>query len=323
MQGKVLSEPNATPPVYAGIDVCKEWLDVYVHPAGESFRVANDSGGLRRLKRQLVKLAVTRVVMEATSKYHRAAQRSLHEAGFYVAVVNPLRARLFAEACGQLAKTDRIDARLLALMGVALDPTETVPHPPAMEALQEIVGARGAASAERTALINRLATLHTPFLRAELKRRLKALDRHLVRLEAEAGRLISADPALARRYAILTSIPGIGPTTAATLLAGLTEMGTLNAKQAAMLTGLAPVAHDSGPRQGRRAIKGGRKGVRNALYMAALSASRYNKDLAAFATRLRKAGKPAKVILVAVMRKLVVMANALVAKDRIWTPIAP
>jgi transposase len=323
MQGKVLSEPNATPAVYAGIDVCKEWLDVHVHPAGQSFRVANDGGGLRRLKRQLGGLAVTRVVMEATSKYHRGAQRSLHEAGLHVAVVNPLRARLFAEACGQLAKTDRIDARLLALMGAALDPAETTPAPLAMEALQEVVGARSAASAERTALINRLATLQSPFLRAELKRRLAAVGRHLVRLEAEIGRLILADPTLARRYAILMSIPGIGPATAATLLAGLAEMGALNAKQAAMLTGLAPVAHDSGPRQGRRAIKGGRKWVRNALYMAALSASRYNKDLAAFAARLRKTGKPAKVVLVAVMRKLVVMANALVSQDRIWSQIAP
>lgn len=127
MQGKVLSEPNAKPPVYAGIDVCKEWLHVSVHPAGQSFRVANDGGGLRRLKRLLGKLAVTRVVMEATSKYHRAAQRSLHEAGLAVGVVNPLRARLFAEACGQLAKTDRIDARQLAVMGTVLDPAETVP----------------------------------------------------------------------------------------------------------------------------------------------------------------------------------------------------
>jgi transposase len=323
MQGKVLSEPNAMPPVYAGIDVCKEWLDVYVHPAGKSFRVANDSGGLRRLKRLLGELAVRRVVMEATSKYHRAAQRSLHEAGLAVAVVNPLRARLFAEACGQLAKTDRIDARLLALMGVALEPAETVPASLAMEALQEIVGVRGAASAERTALINRLATLQSPFLRAELKRRLRMIERHLVRLETETARLISADPALARRHAILVSIPGIGPITATALLVGLAEMGTLNAKQAAMLTGLAPVAHDSGPRQGRRAIKGGRKAVRNVLYMAALSASRYNKDLAAFAARLRNAGKAAKVILVAVMRKLVVMANALIAQDRFWSPIAP
>ncbi|QPC90494.1 IS110 family transposase [Mesorhizobium sp. INR15] len=323
MQGKVLSEPNATPSVYAGIDVCKEWLDVYVHPTGQSFRVANDGGGLRRLKRRLGDLAVRRAIMEATSKYHRAAQRSLHEAGLVVAVVNPLRARLFAEACGQLAKTDKIDARLLAEMGVALNPAETVPPSLAMEALQEMIGARNAACAERIALINRLATLKSPFLRAELNRRLKALHSHIVRLEAETGRRISADPALARRYTILISIPGIGPITAATLLAGLAEMGTLNAKQAAMLTGLAPVAHDSGPRQGRRAIRGGRKGVRNALYMAALSASRYNKDLAVFAARLRKAAKPEKVILVAVMRKLVVTANALVTQDRIWSQIAP
>ncbi|AZO24460.1 IS110 family transposase [Mesorhizobium sp. M1E.F.Ca.ET.045.02.1.1] len=323
MQGKVLSEPNAMLAVYAGIDVCKEWLDVYVHPVGQGFRVTNDGCGLRRLKRQLQSLAVRCVIMEATSKYHRAAQRSLHEAGLHVAVVNPLRARLFAEACGQLAKTDKIDARLLALMGVALDPSETAPASLAIELLQEMVGARSAASAERTALINRLATFKSPFLRAELNRRLKALQSHIVRLEAEIGRLISADPVLARRYTILMSVPGIGPATAATLLAGLLEMGTLNAKQAAMLTGLAPVAHDSGPHVGRRAIKGGRKGVRNALYMAALSASRYNNDLAVFASRLRNAGKPAKIVLVAVMRKLVVMANALITQDRTWSPIAP
>ncbi|TJW07496.1 MAG: IS110 family transposase [Mesorhizobium sp.] len=126
-------------------------MHVSVHPAGQSFRVANDGGGLRRLKRLLGKLAVTRVVMEATSKYHRAAQRSLHEAGLAVGVVNPLRARLFAEACGQLAKTDRIDARQLAVMGTVLDPAETVPASLAMEALQEMDGARSAASAERTA----------------------------------------------------------------------------------------------------------------------------------------------------------------------------
>jgi transposase len=136
MQGKVLPEPNTMAPVYAGIDVCKEWLDVHVHPIGRNLRVANDHCGRRRLNRELTALGVMRVVMEATGKYHRAAQRCLHAAGFAVAVVDPLRARLFAKACGLLAKTDRIDARLLALMGEALEPAAVAPPP-------EVAGAAG------------------------------------------------------------------------------------------------------------------------------------------------------------------------------------
>lgn len=180
MQGKVSPEPATTVPVYVGIDVCKEWLDVHVHPRGLSLRVANDGSGLRQLKRALAGLGVTCVVMEATSKYHRAAQRSLHAAGLCVAIVNPLRARLFAEACGRLAKTDRIDAALLALMAAALGPAQTPPLTPTTEALQELVGARSAANAELTALTNRLASVEGAFLRGELKRRMAMLRRHLI-----------------------------------------------------------------------------------------------------------------------------------------------
>lgn len=323
MQGKVLSERNAMSPVYVGVDVCKGWLDVYVHPAGHSLRVANDGSGLRRLKRLLAHVMVARVVMEATSKYHRAAQRSLYGAGLPVALVNPLRARLFAEACGALAKTDAIDARLLALMGEALEPAVTPPPSAAMEELRELVQARTAAVGERTALRNRRATAQTTFLRAELARRHAAADRHIARIEGQIERRIMADPDLARRYAILVSIPGIGPAAAFALIAGLGEMGVCSGKQAAMLAGLAPLACDSGQRKGLRAIRGGRSAVRTVLYMAALSASRHNRDLASFANRLRAQGKAAKVILVAVMRKLLVLANALVAQNRLWSPIAP
>src|SRR5690606_22414247 len=150
MQGKAMPEPNATP-VYAGVDVCKQWLDVHVHPSGLTLRVSNDRVGLKRLKRVLAALPVARVVMEATGKHHRAAQRSLHAAGLVVAVVNPLRARLFAEAAGSIAKTDAIDARLLAVMGAALEPAGTPPQPAALEAVSELVNARAAATAERTA----------------------------------------------------------------------------------------------------------------------------------------------------------------------------
>ena len=322
MQGKDVSEPNA-PPVYAGLDVCKEWLDVHLHPSGERLRVSNDRFGMRRLKRVLAGRAVARVVMEATGKHHRAAQRSLHAAGLAVAVVNPLRARLFAEATGALAKTDAIDARLLALMGAALSPAETPPAPVALEAVSELVNARTAAIAERTALSNRLAAAATSFLKAELRRRRDACQRHVERLDAQIRRLILQDAEMSRRHAILCSIPGIGPTTAAAFLAGLDELGACSGKEIAMLAGLAPLANDSGQRNGRRRIKGGRMPVRNAAYMAALSASRHNQDLAAFARRLAKAGKRPKVVLVAVMRKLVVLANALITNNRLWTPNPP
>ena len=322
MQGKAMPEPNATP-VYAGVDVCKEWLDVYVHPSGQALRVSNDRVGLKRLKRVLAAFPVARVVMEATGKHHRAARRSLHAAGLVVAVVNPLRARLFAEAAGTIAKTDAVDARLLAVMGAALEPAETPPPPAALEEVCELVNARTAATAERTALSNRLATAATSFLRTELRRRRDACQRHVERLDAEIERRILAEPGMARRYAILCSIPGIGPVTAAIFIAGLAELGACSAKQAASLAGVAPVANDSGDRSGRRAIRGGRMPVRNAAYMAALSASRHNPDLAAFAIRLQRAGKRPKVVLVAVMRKLIVLANTLIAQNRLWSPIAP
>ena len=322
MQGKAMPEPNATP-VYAGVDVCKEWLDVHVHPSGQTLRVSNDRVGLKRLKRVLAPLPVARIVMEAAGKHHRAAQRSLHAAGLAVAVVNPLRARLFAEAAGKIAKTDAIDARLLAVMGAALEPAETAPPPAALEEVCELVNARTAATAERTALSNRLAAAGTAFLKAELRRRRAACQRHLDRLDAEIERRILAQPDMARRHAILCSIPGIGPVTAAIFLAGLAEFGACSGKQAAMLAGVAPVANDSGDKSGRRAIRGGRMPVRNAAYMAALSASRHNPDLAAFAKRLQSAGKRPKIVLVAVMRKLVVLANTLIKQNRLWSPIAP
>ena len=323
MQGKVLPEPNTMAPVYAGIDVCKEWLDVDVPARAARLRVSNDRYGRRRLNRELAKFAVRQVVMEATGKYHRAAQRSLHAAGFAVALVDPLRARLFAKACGYLAKTDRIDARLLALMGEALEPTALPPPSEALLELQELVNARTAATPERTALTNRRGAAQTGFLKAELGRRLAAIKSHLERLDAEIERRIQAEPALARRYVILMSIPGVGPVTAAVLIANFAELGACSSKQAAMLAGVAPIACESGERIGHRAIKGGRSSVRNAVYMAALSAASHNDGLAAFAKRLRQAGKPAKVVLVAVMRKLIILANTLINQNRLWSPIAP
>lgn len=321
MQGKVEST-NSAAAVYAGIDVSKDWLDVSVHPGGQSWRVPNDPVGLRGLRCRLRELGapLERVVLEATGKYHRLAFRTLSAWGHEVVVVNPLRARLFAQACGMLAKTDRIDARLLALMGASLALKPSVPATRELEQLHELVNAHSQARSEAVALANRLAQSTTPFLKAELRRRLTSLQGHAERLAARIGQLIHTEPGLAARYAILVSIPGIGTITAAALLAGLSELGQCSAKAATLLAGLAPIADDSGRRQGQRHIRGGRMPVRNALYMAALSAARYNPDLKAVYQRLRKTGKPPKLALTAVMRKLVVLANTLITQNRNWQP---
>lgn len=323
MQGKVLLERSAEERVYVGIDVSKEWLDVYFHPTGSRLRVSNDEAGLRRLKRAFADCATVRALMEATGKFHRAAWRSLMASGFHVTVVDPRRARELARGLGFAAKSDSLDARVLALIGAMLTAAASCPPAKALEELQELVNARAATLAEAVALSNRRGTCQTTLLQTELRRLDAACRRLVTKLDAEIARRIAADLVLARRFAILTSIPGIGDGVAATLVATLSELGAIDDKQAAMLAGVAPLANDSGKRQGQRSIRGGRHLPRRALFMAALSASRYNPALAAFAARLKAKGKKPKVILVAVMRKLTVLANALIAQDRLWTPSAP
>lgn len=323
MQGKDVSEQEAQGKSSVGIDVCEAWLDVHILPAGESFRVANTGPGHRRLKRRLAPHDVALIAVEATGKWHRQLHRSLHAAGHPVAVVNPLRARLFAEAIGVLAKTDRLDARMLALFAASLTPTARPPAAKLIEVLKELVQARVSAVDEQTALRNQLASAETGFLRRQLKRRITGLASDIAALDREIERHINKDQGLARRYAILLSIPSFGPVVAATLLAGLAELGSLTDKQTAMLVGLAPLANDSGRRQGERTIRSGRPGVRRVLYLAALTASRCNQQMRAVYQRLVAAGKPPKIAIVAVARKLVVLANALLCQDRLWLPEAP
>jgi transposase len=319
MQGKVSPDPNATR-VYVGIDVCKERLDVYLHPVGHKLTANNDANGIRRLKRLLRDHDVALVVMEATGKLHRLVHRSLSASGFRVAIVNPLRSRLFAEAIGTLAKTDLVDARILAIFGESLHPAVTEPTSELLESLQELVRGRQAANDERTALLNRLGASKTKCLMRELKRQLRTLDASIANLDVEIKLLIKNDPCLARRFEILVSIPGIGETTAAVIIVELQEIGTLSAKETAMLGGLAPLACDSGETNGARRIRGGRWHLRNALYMPAQSAAQHNPDLKAFYGRLIAKGKEAMVALTAVMRKLLVLANTLVREDRLWEP---
>jgi transposase len=321
MQGQKSPERSATAGVYVGVDVCKDGLDVHLHPVGQSLHAPNTPEGLRSLKKRLAKHSVELIVMEATGKLHRQAHRSLHAAGFAVAVVNPLRSRLFAEAYGQLAKTDPIDARMLAIMGQSLDPRASPPAPQNLEELQELVRARAAAIADQTALSNQRGASQTAFLKAELTKRLEAVARYVERLDREIHSRLEADSGLKRRYEILTSIRGVGFVAAIGLIVGLPELGLCSSKAAALLAGLAPIACESGSKTGERHIAGGRAFVRTSLYMAAIAAARHNPQLREDYKRLRAAGKMAKVALTALMRKLVVLANVLIKEDRLWNPI--
>jgi len=323
MQGKESSEQETSDGSYVGIDVSQSWLDVHILPANVAFRVPNSSQGHHQLKRRLDGYRVRLIALEATGKWHRQVHRALHSAGYRVAVVNPLRARLFAEAIGMLAKTDQIDARMLAMFAMSLTPAARPPAPEHLDMIRELVQARSRAIVEQTALSNQRASAMTVFLRRQLTNRLARIAKDIKALDAEILRSIEGDKTLARRYTILLSIPGIGAVVAATLLVGLSELGSCDHKQIALLAGLAPLADQSGQRDSRRTIHGGRFAVRHVLYLAALSAARWNGDMKALYRRLIAAGKLKKVALIAVARKLAVLANTLIREDRLWQIGAP
>jgi transposase len=323
MQGKVMSQDSANTKNDVGIDVCKHWLDVHVHPANVAERFPNTRKGLQALLRFLMRFSVRRILMEATGKYHRSAHEFLHDRGYAVTVVDPKRARRFAESIGLLAKTDKIDARMLARFA-GLDGHEaTAPLPATLADLQEIVRFRAATVAERTGLANQLMATENPVIRRQIEKRKAALEKDIDALEKAAVAIIRADDHLARRFDILVSIPGVGAITAAGLLANCPELGSLDGKQAAMLAGLAPIACESGASRAARRIDAGRPAVRTGLYMGGLSASRFNGPLKAFYDRLIGAGKKPKVALTAVMRKLIVLANTLLKDNRTWQLTAP
>lgn len=323
MQGKVESERCASTYNDAGIDVCKAWLDVHILPADVAERFPNTKQGHAQLVLLLKRHEVRRVVLESTGKYHRSVHVRLHEAGWHVAVVNPLRARLFAEAIGSLAKTDKVDARVLAVMAATIGPGTTPPLPENLEKLREIARSREAATAAKTALVNQLESASIEVVRRQIKRQIATTASAIKELVAAAVAAIKLDPAFRRRFEILTSVPGIGDVTAVCLIANMPELGQIDEKQAGMLAGLAPIARESGQAVGKRHIRGGRAFVRTGTYMAALSAIVHNPPLSAFYDRLVGAGKPKKLAIAAVMRKLIVLANALLKEDRCWSILAP
>lgn len=320
MQGKEASEQETKAKCNVGIDVSKDWLDICVLPGGERLHVGNDGSGIRLLKRWLSHFEVALIAIEATGKWHRQLHRSLVASAIPVAIVDPFRARMFAKAQGILAKTDRLDARVLAAFAAVMSPVMRPPMPQVLAELAELVTARNSAVDAQTALKNQLGTAQSTFLKRQLQQRIRRAEKDIAALDTEVLRRILADEGLTRRYAILTSIPCIGQVSAATLIACLAEIGSMTAKQVGMLAGLAPIADQSGERDGIRVVWGGRSAVRRALYLAALSAARHNADMKAFHDRLIANGKAPKAALIAVARKLAILANTLVTQDRLWEP---
>lgn len=318
MQGKEASEQETNVKFNVGIDVSKHWLDIHVLPSDERLRVPNSYEGIRHLKRRLRRFDLGLVVVEATGKWHRHVQRSLAASAISVALVDPFRVRMFAKAQGTLAKTDRLDARVLASFAAIMAPPVRPPAREALAELAELVTARMSAVEAQTALKNERSAAMFKWLQHQLDRRIERGDKDIEALDAAILKRIEADEGLARRYAILTSIPCFGFVTAAVLIACLPELGDITIKQVAMLAGVAPIADQSGAREGVRVIFGGRARVRRALYLAALSAARFNADMRAFYRRLRASGKAPKVALIAVARKLVVLANTLIGENRLW-----
>lgn len=319
----------------AGIDISKDQLDVALHPSGETRQFDNDRRGHGKLLRWLRTRVVAGVVFEATGIYGRELERRLEKAGIPFAKVNPRHARRFAEATGRLAKTDRVptpmrraasgapvDALMLARFGAVLEPECRPLRSETLDQLAELVAARRALVKHRTATLNRQKTLWVALLAKQAARRLTQIDAQIKAIDEAARALIKGDPDLDRRRAILESIRGFGETTAIALLADMPELGTLDEKQAAARAWLAPMTRQSGKWKGKSTIQGGRAHVRQTLFMPAMVAARFNADMKAKLEALTKAGKPAKVAITAVMRKLVILANALLRDDRLWTPKA-
>lgn len=308
-------------PQTIGIDISKATLDVHAYPAGIDRQFANTAKGHKALVAWLGQQPVERVAFEATATYHRALEQAL--ADMPCVKLNPERARRFAQATGTLAKTDRIDAAMLARMAATLQSPVRPARTPQQNLLAELVNARDGLVRDRTALKNRDKNLTIALLKRQCRQRLDQIARHIAALDAQIAAIIAADKNLARRHQILTSINSLGTLTANQLIATMPELGSLDNKQAASLAGLAPVARQSGQWKGKAFIRGGRVHVRQALYMPALVAARFNPDLKTKYQQLISAGKPAKVAITAVMRKLVVTANALLKADRLWVNSLP
>ena len=312
-----------TPPsVYIGIDVSKSLLDVAQAPEGEFWSVGNDADGISVLVERLKALEPALVVMEATGGYESAVAAATMEAALPTVVVNPRQVRDYARATGRLAKTDKIDAQVLAAFGEAVRPG--VRHLPdaALQELSSLLRRRQQLVEMLTTERNR-ARMAVAMVRKDINAHIHWLEKRLKDVDRDLHQSIRSTPAWREQDDLLQAVEGVGPVLATTLLAELPELGRLNRKEVAALVGVAPFNRDSGQFRGRRTVWGGRAGVRAVLYMAALSASRHNPVVSVFYQRLITAGKPEKLVLTACMRKLLIMLNAIVRDGQFLTIPAP
>jgi len=309
---------ESTAHTFVGIDVAKLSLDVYLASENRAFTVENDTAGFQQLIDRLPAASSCLVVIEATGGYQNRLVAALAAAGQRVAVVNPRQVRDFARGLGILAKTDRIDAQVIARFGQQANSRPIEIGSEKQAELAELVTRRRQLIDFRTAEHNRLETATTKLVRNNIRHLIEALDKQIRQLEEAMGKLLESEPELASKAALLRTVPGVGPVTVTSLLVDLPELGRLDRQQVAALVGVAPFNRDSGKFHGRRAIWGGRAAVRSVLYMAALTARRSNPIIRAFAQRLEAAGKPFKVVLTACMRKLLVILNSMVKHNLTW-----
>ncbi len=304
-------------PVFAGIDVAKAELVAALRPTGDSWVVPNDEAGIQTLLKRFGPLRPALIVLEATGGYERAAVAALAAAGLPVVVANPRQVRHFGRSTGQLAKTDHIDAHILALFAERVRPAVRPLPDDATRTLDALLTRRRQVLEMITAERNRLAHA-LPAVRRGIIQHIRWLERRLRDVDHDLDQAIQSSPVWRAKEDLLRTTPGIGPVVSRTLIGDLPELGTLNRKQIAALVGVAPMARDSGTLRGKRFVWGGRAPVRAALYMAALVASRRNPVIRAFYQRLVDAGKPKKVALTACMRKLLTILNAMMKANTTW-----
>ena len=300
------------------VDVSKQWLDVATTEPSQLERIAHTAEGLDAVVKQARDLDVDRVTVEASGGWQTPLVAALADAGLPVIVVNPRQVRAYARATGRLAKTDRIDATVLCDFTLAVQPPLRPLKDEQAQVLSALMARRGQLVAMRTAEKNRLALGAKGKVRKNLRDHIRWLDRHLSDTDKEIGKLIESSPLWQAQSEVLTSTPGVGEITARVLIAQLPELGRLNRKQIAALAGLAPYNRDSGTLRGQRVVWGGRREVRQALYMATLAAIRSNPPIRSFYGRLKDKGKPSKVAMTACMRKLLTMLNAMIRDQSPW-----
>lgn len=302
-----------------GIDISKDHLDAFELPGRARHRFAQSGTGIRSLMKRVGLATSPLVVFEATGPYHRDLEQALGRAGIVFSRVNPARAKAFSKVLGQPAKTDSLDAAMLAALGQSGLAAPTPPLPESLHELKALETALSALIADRARLRTRAHTLVLALLKRQNTAQVALLDKQIKALEAEIRRRLDEDPDLRRKTEILTSIPGIGLRTAHRLICRMPELGTLSQGQAASLSGTAPRTRQSGKWHGHAFVQGGRALVRQALYMPALIAARFNPDMKQLYQRMTQSGKPRKVALATIMRKLVCLANTLIKNNRIWT----